>query len=206
MSYRDKKFPKRCPWCGKNLIERKESFKKIHTALAPARCCPHCSNYVTTLFSTCILGFLLWALVYLYIGNKPFILFIILLVLGLVCLSSLVLACLGMYRWHRLKSDGKTSRKKQNSNEIKYMGRIGCESTKSQIILTNENFDTMPAFSSSSPIMVRRYYKKSQLIEFVFLYEHSDNQILIEKGSFEAFIPTDEGYSTVHIENIKVKR
>ena len=199
-----KNTSRRCPWCGKRVFDGASVLKKVTIILSPVRYCPECSNYLTTYYSTAFYGMLLSAACYLYIGKKLIILYGMLIVAAIVYAVSIVIAFLGKYKWHRFASDGK--RNKFSFSNCSFIGTCENKNCKKSIALTEKTFDERAAFSVSSPINITKYSKKTGKIEFVFLYDHPDNGLLVENSGFEAYIQSEEKYNSIRIENITIKK
>ena len=196
---------KRCPWCGKNISSGVTAMEKIKNGLSPVRMCPHCSNAFSTNISSFLLAALILIIWMFFAGSVlDFVFACILLVSGLA--FAVILSLLEKYGIQRISLDGK----KQMNSALRYRAKIiGGKTTpsiKKKQLLTNREFNNSPSFSVSSPILITKYSMKRAEVEFVFLYDHADNKILIENGAFEALIPNNNGYEPLMLCQIAPKK
>lgn len=193
----------RCPWCGKKLSNKSDVWQRIKTGLKPVHQCPYCFNPMSSPLSTALYVPILLIIIGLYLNVNALIFTIYCLCAVSAFVVCLLLIVFGKYDYYKMGSDGK----RLNSYEKKYSGYIiGEKKTKlrkKQLLLTDNDFENCEALSVSSPIRITKYSQKNQQIEYVFLYDHKQNEALVENGAFTAYLSYNNEIVALTIQDSK---
>ncbi|MBR4032096.1 MAG: hypothetical protein IKJ07_05100 [Clostridia bacterium] len=193
----------RCPWCGKKLPNKVNIWKRIKTGLKPVHQCPYCFNPMSSPLSTALYTPILLIIIGLYLNVNALIFTIYCLCAVSAFVVCILLIAFGKYNYYKMGSDGK----RLNSYQKKYRGCVNADIKprlhKKQLLLTDKDFENSEALSVSSPIRITKYSSKNQHIEYVFLYDHKQNEELVENGAFSAYLSYDNEIIALTIQDPK---
>lgn len=185
---------RRCPWCGKILTDEGNRYK-LNSKKTPKPLyfgkCESCGKFSAQMYS-------LRELI-LFISAAVLCILLCIINHRLMWLGIFVLGGIVIYAAKTARIRRTDETEEYNVPEAKvYTAEISPQSIRlygEPILPTSPDFDNSPSYSTSSPIRLVKINRKRKTAQFYFLYEHNDNQALLNEQSFSAFDDNGERYT-----------
>lgn len=175
----------RCPWCGKKINYHSDS-RRVKQKVTPKFLyfakCVHCNQY----YGQAIYNSKFIRMMFYFAFPVLIATFILQIAWPLILYLIIFVPCVLLMPFVQMdETEHQIEIKEGTKYKFSFTGK--CKIKQSELYFVSKDFDKNPAFSICSPMYIISFNSKSNVGTFRFLYEHPENEKLLNKNVFEVY-------------------